>query len=209
MTTARLVLLLATFAAQVFGAGILPTDFSNPVITTFDGLNIGDNPGGASSSVKLNYVLNDNTYSSSVQSTLLYGDLGGTGDCFANECIGSSSARGTLTITFGAATSMAGFYLGVSSAQVTFFSPIGTQLDSEAVTPPSLDASNTWIGWGDTATIGSITVTGLDSTHIFSIDNLTTQATVDGSNAAPEPNAVILMCIGGVALLGRSLLRRR
>ncbi len=209
MNAAKLALLSTICAAQAFAADILPTDFLSPVTTTFDGLNLGSDPGSAASSTNLPYTLNGNTFSSTVQTTFFYGNLGATGDCFANECFGSSSAQGVLTITLGTATTKAGFYLGVSSAQVVFYSPTSTLLDSETVTPPSLDASNIWIGWGDAATIGKITITGLDSTHIFSIDNLTTEAASVGGTGAPEPGTVILMCLGGVALFGRSLFKRR
>ncbi len=189
-------LLAAIVMPGARAASIGPGDFLVPSITTFDGL-------GASSPEALPYIVGGNTFSSSVQNTFFYGDFGATGDCYANECIGSSSAEGRMTITPGSPVSRIGFWLGVSSAQVSFFDTDGMEIHSETVTPPAIDASNVWIGWeADSGLIGSIGVVGLDSTHIFTIDNLTVEAT-------PEPATFAEALSGSAILFGIARARRQ
>lgn len=192
MTIAKIALLSAALTLQAFAANIQPGDFIHPVVTTFDGLSFPGDSGDAAFAVNLPYTINGNTFSSTEQTTFYYGNLGGLGDCYANECIGSSSVQGELTITFGAPVIRAGFYLGVSAATVTFFSPTNAVLDMETVTPPENEPSNIFIGWSDTA-IGGISITGLATNHNFAVDNLTT-------DAAPEPGTIGFMCVGAVAL---------
>lgn len=177
------------------GFDIGPTQFLAPTVTTFDDLSL-------SSQDTLPYTLNGNTYSSSAQTSFFYGDFGDTGDCYANECIGSSSAEGIMTIDLGSPSARAGFYLGVSQAQVTFYDSNGNEIDSETVTPPELDSSNIWIGWDDlNGLIGSISIQGLDLTHIFTIDNVITDA--NNATIAPEPGTIGLIALGLAAVLWR------
>lgn len=179
------------------GFGIGPNQFLAPTVTTFDDL-------GLSSQDSLPYSLNGNTYSSSEQTTFFYGDFGDTGDCYANECIGSSSAEGEMTITLGTPSARAGFYLGVSEALVTFYDTGGNAVASQTITPPELDASNTWVGFNDVSgSIGSITIQGLDETHIFTIDNVTTDT--NNASISPEPATAGFLVLGLAAVLWRKL----
>jgi hypothetical protein len=197
VATAFLIALVCLPGAR--GASIGPGALVAPVVTTFDGL-------GLTQTQPLPFTANGNTFSSGVQNTFFYSAFGGGGNCFANECIGSSSAQGALTITLGTAALRAGFYLGVSSTQVTFFDTTGGLLDSETVTPLVVDGSNVWIGWqADSGLIGSIALTGLDSTHTFTIDNLTTEV-AGGTANTPEPSSPI-QALSGIAMLGYAVRR--
>ncbi len=181
--------LVVISAASAYAGDIGPGDFISPVVTTFDGLTL------LSTGNTYPSVINGNTFTGS--GTFGYGLFGSTGDCFANECIGPDSAEATMTITLGTATARAGLYLGVSDATVTFYDASDNVLDSEAVDPPITDGSNLWIGWeSDSDLISSITITGDDAFHIFTIDNLTTDS--DNDPSTPEPASA------GLALLGLS-----
>lgn len=191
---------LMFLSALVAHAGLIGTnDFLYKQVTTFDGLGVSDsNPSGLPFNIYNDTTIDNNTYSAPLRySDFLYA---GAGNCLANECLGEGQAGGTLTITLGTPVNAVGFYVGVSSVNVTFFDHAGTALMApQTVTPGSNPSAVVWFGWrSDAGQITSVEIDGIANNKIFTIDNFTAEL--------PEPGTGLML---GAGVLVAGLLRRK
>lgn len=166
--------------SAAWAGAIVQPDFSDPTVTTFDGLRLTFfNPSPLA--VDGHTVATDN-------GMFRYLPLG-SADCLANECIGTHNDLGYLDIHLGQPMRRAGVWVGSSAATVYFFDETDAQLGSVDVTPVAGQTMD-FAGWEATSgLIGRIRVTDTESnTKVVTVDNLM----VEDSSAEPVPDVVTI-----------------
>lgn len=157
--------IILLFPTAAFAGSMSDADFSDPTVTTFDGLGLpffNESP----------LVIDGNTYDTDSQMVRYWsGPLGG--DCYANDCISTHGDTDSMEVVLSQPARRAGVWVGVSAATVDFYDETDSLLGSVDVTPV-LGQYMEFAGWeADVGLIRRLRITDTEAnTHVVVIDNL-------------------------------------